>query len=88
MKYKKAQDILPKELIEELQKYAEGVYVYIPTTENNKKSWGFNTTIKKDLAERNENIYNDFKNGVTIRELAKKYYLVENSIRRILREYK
>lgn len=88
MKYKKAQDILPQDLIVKLQEFIDGGYLYIPTKAENKKSWGANTGIKNDLNERNKNIFNDFKCGMTTRELANKYYLVENSIRRILREYK
>ena len=34
MKYKKAQDILPQYMIDDLQQYIEGGYLYIP-----KKSW-------------------------------------------------
>ncbi|VYU54329.1 DNA-binding response regulator [Clostridium paraputrificum] len=88
MKYKKAQDILPQDLVIKLQEFMDGGYLYIPKKEENKKSWGDNTGIKKDLNKRNKNIFNDFDRGMTIRELSNKYYLVENSIRRILREYK
>mgnify|MGYP000184835961 CR=1 FL=1 len=88
MKYKKAQDILPQDLIVKLQEFMDGGYLYIPRKEENKKSWGDNTEIKKDLLKRNKKIYNDFNNGMTVKQLSTKYYLVENSIRRILREYK
>ncbi|MGL4452317.1 MAG: hypothetical protein ACRCTZ_14140 [Sarcina sp.] len=36
MKYKKAQDILPKELVTQLQEFFDGGYIYIPTREENK----------------------------------------------------
>lgn len=88
MKYKKAQDILPQDLIVKLQEFMDGGYLYIPRKEENKKSWGDNTEIKKDLLKRNKKIYNDFNNGMTVKQLSTKYYLVDNSIRRILREYK
>lgn len=88
MKYKKAQDILPQDLIVKLQEFMDGGYLYIPRKEENEKSWGDNTEIKKDLLKRNKKIYNDFNNGMTVKQLSTKYYLVENSIRRILREYK
>ncbi|MGL4654905.1 MAG: CD3324 family protein [Sarcina sp.] len=88
MKYKKAQDILPKELVTQLQEFFDGGYIYIPTREENKKSWGDSTGIKNSLKERNENIYDDYNNGMTVKELSEKYYLVDNSIRRILRRYK
>lgn len=88
MKYKKAQDILPQDLVIRLQEFMDGGYLYIPKKEGNKKSWGYNTGIKDNLNKRNQKIFNDFNRGMTIKELSSKYYLVENSIRRILREYK
>ncbi|SHK28057.1 Mor transcription activator family protein [Clostridium cavendishii DSM 21758] len=87
MKYKKAQDILPQDLVNRLQDFADGVYLYIPRKEGNKKSWGEDSGTKNLLYERNERIYQDFKNGLTIKQLAHKYYLVDNSIRRIIKEY-
>ena len=54
MKYKKAQDILPQYMIDDLQQYIEGGYLYIPKKEENKKSWGENTNTKKELNKRNK----------------------------------
>lgn len=88
MRYKKAQDILPQELVSKLQEFIEGGYLYIPKRDENKKSWGQNTGIKRSLQDRNKKIYGEFMSGVTIEELASRYYLVENSIRRIIRECK
>ena len=88
MKYKKAQDVLPDDLLMKLQEFIDGVYLYIPRKDGNKKSWGDNTCLKKDLSERNKRIYEDFNNGMTIAQLSDKYYLVDNSIRRILRQYR
>lgn len=88
MKYKKAQDILPQDLVMKLQEFVDGTYLYIPKKNSNKRSWGDNTGIKNDLYERNKRIYKDFNNGMTVKELSNKYYLVDNSIRRILREYR
>ena len=47
MKYKKAQDILPQYMIDDLQQYIEGGYIYIPKKEENKK----NQLILKALEE-------------------------------------
>lgn len=88
MEYKKAQDILPKDLIEKLQEFADGIYLYIPRKEKNKKSWGEKSGTRKELYKRNKEIYNDFKSGLTVKELSQKYYLVENSIRRIIKNIK
>lgn len=88
MKYKKAQDILPNHIIELLQEYVEGEYLYIPIKNNTKKSWGEKSGLKKEISERNKEIYNRYKNGIEIKELINHYYLTESSIRRIIRQQK
>ena len=88
MRYKKAQDMLPQNLLSEIQKFMDGGYLYIPKKSDSKRVWGESTGIKRELNKRNEKIYIDFKSGMNVYELSNKYYLVENSIRRILREYK
>ena len=40
MRYRKATEVLPEELVEAIQKYMDGGYVYIPRKEENKKKWG------------------------------------------------
>ena len=72
MKYVKAQDVLPEELIELIQKYIDG------------KSWGESTGIKNILKIRNREIYIKYKNGMSVDALSKEYYLSEKSIRRII----
>ncbi|WP_346893737.1 CD3324 family protein [Clostridium sp. UBA871] len=88
MKYKNAQKILPKEIIKIIQQYVDGSYLYIPRKNENRKSWGENSGFKDELIERNTQIYNSFNNGSSVKELANKYYLTQNSIRKIIREYK
>ena len=88
MKYKNAQKILPKEIIKIIQQYVDGSYLYIPRKDENRKSWGENSGFKNQLIERNTQIYNSFNNGSSVKELANKYYLTQNSIRKIIREYK
>lgn len=39
MKYVKAIDVLPQEIIEIIQNYVDGEYLYIPRKNDNKKSW-------------------------------------------------
>ena len=88
MKYKKAQDILPAHIIEMLQEYVDGEYLYIPIKNNTKKSWGEKSGLKKELIERNKEIFNKYQNGIEIKELTSQYYLTESSIRRIIRQQK
>lgn len=88
MKYKKAQNILPKEVLDLVQNYIDGDYIYIPKKNNNKKSWGEVSGIKAELRIRNFEIYNKYLQGITIKQLSIDYFLSESSIRRILYDYK
>lgn len=88
MKYEKAQDILPKEIISIIQEYMDGGYLYIPRKAGNKKSWGENSGVLTQLDIRNKEIFNRYKGGSSVKELAKSYFLSEASIRRIIRVLK
>lgn len=84
MKYIKAQNVLPEELIELIQKYVDGEFIYIPRKNGEQKPWGEKSGARKSLKERNIQIYGQYKVGVSIPELSKVYYLSEPSIRRII----
>ncbi|AQM59329.1 CD3324 family protein [Clostridium baratii] len=88
MSYKKAQDVLPEELLKIIQEYIDGEYIYIPRKNENHKSWGEKSGIKDSLKIRNNEIYKKYLNGATINELAQEYYLSEKSIRRIIGQEK
>lgn len=40
MGYQNGKEILPAVLIEQIQEYVDGVNIYIPRKEENKKEWG------------------------------------------------
>lgn len=86
MSYRKAEQILPSEIIELIQNYVDGECIYIPRKDNSRREWGEGTQIRKELKERNHRIYSDYKKGLKVTHLAVKYYLSEKSIQRILRE--
>lgn len=88
MRYEKAQDILPDGIIEIIQNYIEGGYIYIPKKNENKKSWGENTETKMYLNLRDKEIFNKYSQGVSVKILAQEYFLTEGSIRRIIRNQK
>ncbi len=73
MKYTRAIDVLPNEIIEIIQEYIE-----------NHKSWGEKSGIKNSLKIRNNEIYKKYIQGTSIYELTKEYFLSEKSIRRII----
>ena len=86
MSYKKAIDLIPADLLAQIQQYVNGGYIYIPKADKSRAEWGSNTVIRAELALRNQNIYEDYLNGMTSPQLAGKYYLSEKSIHRILRD--
>lgn len=88
MGYRKAEEILPAEIIQIIQQYVDGESIYIPRKEENKQEWGTRTRIRQELYERNLLIYEDFISGKKISELADKYFLSEKSIQRIIHKMK
>ena len=84
MNYKNANHILPDRLVQEIQQYVQGEYIYIPI-----KDKVINTTpteYEQELIKRNEHIYTKSLEGVSNGELANMYHLSASSIRRIIIE--
>ena len=84
MSYIKAEEILPEELIRQIQEYADGVYIYIPRKPGTRRKWGQETSYKAELKIRNERIRSDYAAGESVTTLSRRYHLSEKSIRRIL----
>ena len=87
MSYVNAEDVLPKILVEEIQKYVDGQLIYIPRMNENLLSWGEKNGTKEKLAERNQTIVNRYYSGQTITQLSKVYFLSEKRIQGIIHEY-
>lgn len=85
MSYKRADDILPENILEYLQQYVSGEMLYVPKKKTCRKKWGSNTDAREKLRLRNEQILEHYQMGITTKELAQRYYLTEKSIQRILR---
>ncbi len=83
MKYRKASDILPDELLQEVQKYVEGESLYIPK-KNERKKWGESTGGRRYFLQRNEEIRDKFFHGRPIDELADEYSLSYETVRKIV----
>lgn len=88
MSYKKATHVLPEDLLQKVQEYIDGEYIYIPRISDNKKSWGEATTTRRELQDRNEQIYDDYLAGKGMETLAEEYFLSLKSIQRIIRQMK
>ncbi|MDU1912022.1 CD3324 family protein [Fusobacterium sp.] len=84
MKYINADIILPEYLIQKLQEYAQGKYIYIPIKKGKYKKWGEVSGYKKEIEERNKKINKEYRNGISVSDLSKKYYLSVSGIRKIL----
>lgn len=88
MKYSNAQNVLPDEIIKIIQEYVNGEYLYIPRKDGEQKTWGEKNGTRDKLNQRNAEIYDKYKNGATVLDLAEEYYLSDKSIRRIITEQK
>jgi Mor family transcriptional regulator len=88
MSYVKATDVLPEEILDLIQKYVEGEYIYIPKKECNRKAWGETTKSKKETSDRNSRIYKKYQEGVSIKALSEMYFLSPKSIQRIILKIK
>ena len=73
MSYIRAEEVLPKELIETIQQYVNGKAIYIPST--SKKEWGSHTDTRQYLIQRNHEISQKYQGGSSIASLAKQFSL-------------
>ena len=86
MKYIKADSVLPIALVEELQSYIQGGYIYVPSRKDSKKKWGELSGCRYEIEQRNRKIRKDYQQGKSVDELADIYYLYVHSIRKIIYE--
>lgn len=84
MKYQSAKQLLPETLLKEIQKYVEGDLIYIPVKDNSKKKWGSKSGLRNELQNRNNKIKLEFQKGISIDDLAEKYYLSVSTIKNIV----
>lgn len=84
MNYKNAASILPASLLEQLQDYVQGGYLYIPKKEDQHKKWGDETGSRTRTSQRNQRIRKDFHSGMSIEKLSDTYFLSVHTIRKIV----
>lgn len=84
MGYNNAEDILPLDLIMQIQKYLDGECIYIPKRPQNYKEWGHNTDTKYILKTRNYEIYHKYKHGISVNNLAEEYHLSTQGIYKVI----
>lgn len=88
MNYRKAERVLPEELIVMIQEYIDGEYLYIPRKQGFEKKWGEKNGSRKLINMRNHEIYLQYKNGYSISELAVLHFLSEKSIYKVIAKEK
>ena len=84
MRYRNGKDVLPPELLDEIQKYLCGEMLYVPKKEETKASWGQLSGSKSQVQTRNVRIAARYQSGTSITELIREYCLSEASIRKII----
>lgn len=83
MAYINGKEVLPEELLKEVQKYFKGGIIYIPDIKE-RKAWGSNTNTRKDLKRRNLEIKMKKSKGSSINDLKDEYHLSYDSIKKIV----
>ncbi len=84
MKYWNAQEILPEALVNELQNYVQGEYIYVPVEPKQQKRWGEVSGYRRELEQRNQKIKEEYRIGISQECLAEKYSLSLYTIRKII----
>ena len=84
LNYKNGKEILPEELLRQVQQYIQGDLIYIPIGEAKRKAWGENNGTREEIKKRNEDIFNKYVMGNSFEKLADLYCLSEESIRKIV----
>lgn len=84
MNYKNGKDVLPTELLNEVQKYIQGDILYIPKSDEKRTPWGEKSGARKAIRKRNKEIIRLYKNGQEINQLTKIYNLSESSVKKIV----
>lgn len=83
MKYINAAEILPEQLLKELQRYADGDVLYIPKA-STKKEWGASSGSRTFYEERNREIQRLYREGHSMDALVKQYGLAYSTIKKII----
>ncbi len=88
MSYKNGREILPAELLAELQTFVQGELIYIPKKETNRAGWGEINGARNSIRKRNRKIYNLYRSGWSIEKLINYFHLSEDSVKKIVSRFK
>lgn len=82
MKYRNAAELLPPQLLQELQRYAQGEFFYVPKVK--RESWGEGTGAKAFFSKRDKAIRSEFSRGVKLEKLSEDYFISEDAVKKII----
>jgi hypothetical protein len=83
MKYMNAADVLPEELLKEVQAYVKGDLLYVPN-DNVQKRWGEKSGSRTYYLKRNNEMKKKYKDGKSISEISDLYGLAFDTVKKIL----
>ncbi len=84
MKYINANLILPDSLVDELQNYIQGEYIYIPMKKGCHRNWGELSGYRNEIQKRNMEIIEKYRNGTSMEKLSNIFGLSVYAIRKII----
>ena len=83
MKYVNAAEVLPKNLLTEIQKYISSEVIYIPSGDEHIR-WGEKNGSRRYFENSNKQIKQQYQNGYSIEQLSQEYGLAYETVRKIL----
>jgi hypothetical protein len=84
MSYLNADELLPPELLSQVQSYVQGSLIYIPCQSEKRLQWGERSGARESFDRRNAAIRAAKAEGKRIDDLADEYGLSPGGIRKIL----
>jgi RimJ/RimL family protein N-acetyltransferase len=82
MKYRNATELLPLQLLQELQEYMQGETIYVPKVK--RKSWGEGTGAKLFYSKRDADVRKHYSHGVNLNKLSEEYFISEDAVKKII----
>lgn len=82
MRYMKAADVLPPDLLAQVQAYIDGEYLYIPRRRPAANPGGAANGRKAETLARNQEIYRRYREGTSVDQLAEAYFLAPRAFGR------
>jgi Mor family transcriptional regulator len=84
MSYQNGKAVLPEQLLAAIQKYVDGAYIYIPRKAANRQPWDADGQNRQIILARNLEIFRKYAAGISVKELAKAYFLSDKTVYGIL----